>query len=206
MTQANLQLKKQRPLRSWLPGRNICNPLTNNLPCSTRICMSQWPYFTCFPTPITYQIPFSRVGRMEAKGCAKPAVWKEARRLFYWALRRKVAQLNHIKTIQEASPTISRSDAKDLLFSLLPATLDPKNNHAMTQALEKLNIESTLSELREAEIARQITAFIRSPNRKAALNGLLSAAQSLTDDERALFRSAVTSVDHSPSMFSLVSF
>lgn len=136
---------------------------------------------------------------MEAKGCAKPAVWKEARRFFYWALRRKVAQLNHIRAIQEASPAISRSDAKDLLFSLLPATLDPKNSHAMTEAIERLDLDPTLSELREAEIARQITAFISSPHRKAALNSLLSAAQSLTDDERTLFRSALASVDHSPS-------
>ena len=137
---------------------------------------------------------------MEAKGCAKAAVWKEARRFFYWALRRKITQLNHIKAIQEASPTISRSDAKDLLFSLLPVTINPKDNHAITEALERLDIESTLSGIREAEIARQVTSFLSSPNRKAVFNGLLSVAQSLTDDERSLLRSTLTSsVDHSPS-------
>jgi len=139
-----------------------------------------------------------RVGRMEAKGCAKPAVWREARRFFYWALRRKIAQLKHLKAIQEASPAVSRSDAKDLLFSLLPATLDPKDNLAFTEALESLDIEPTLSKVREAEITRQVASFMRSPNRKAAFNGILSAAQSLTDDERALLRTALTSsVDHS---------
>ena len=138
---------------------------------------------------------------MEAKGCAKPAVWKEARRFFYWALRRKIAQLNHIKAIQEVSPAISRSEAKDLLLSLLPATLNPKDNQAITEALERLDIESTLSEIREAEITRKVVSFLESPNRKAALNGLLSAAQSLTDDERALLRSALASSDHSPRRF-----
>lgn len=31
-----------------------------------------------------------RVGRMEAKGCAKRAVWRESRRFFYWRLRRRI--------------------------------------------------------------------------------------------------------------------
>jgi hypothetical protein len=79
-------------------------------------------------------------------------------------------QLNHINAIQEASPTTPRSEAKDLLFSLLPATLNPKDNHAVTEALERLNIESTLSEIQEAEITRRIASLMRSPDRKAALS------------------------------------
>lgn len=162
--------------------------------------MSQWLHLITFFASIAYQYFFSRAGRMEAKGCAKPAVWKDSRRFFYWALRRKIAQLKHIKAIQEASPAVSRSDAKDLLFSLLPATLDPKDNLAFTEALERLDVDPTLSEIREAEITRQVASFMRSQNRKAAFNGILSAAQSLTDDERALLRTALTSsVDHSTS-------
>lgn len=142
----------------------------------------------------------SRTGRMEAKGCAKPAVWKEARRFFYWALRSKVVKAQHTKAIQEASPSLDKDAAKDLLFSLLPPTINVKDNRAMTEALEALNLQATLKELREADIARQVASFLRSPNRKAALNGLLSAAQSLTNDERALLRSALSSsaVEHSP--------
>jgi len=131
--------------------------------------LHQWPHFISFFTSIAYQYFFSRKGCMEAKGCAKPAVWKEARCFFYWALRQKNSQLKHIKAIQESSPAVSSTDAKGLLFSLLPATLDSKDNLAFTEALERPDIEPTLSEIQEAEITCQVTSFLRSQNRKATL-------------------------------------
>lgn len=90
--------------------------------------------------------------------------------------------------------------AEELLFSLLPPTTDIKNDHSMTTALEAVSLEASLNELRSAEISRQVASFMQSPNRKAALTGLLSAAQSLTSDERALLRSALstTAAEHSP--------
>lgn len=143
---------------------------------------------------------------MEAKGCAKPAVWKEARRFFYWALRYKVVKASHTKALQEASPSLAKDAAQDLLFSLLPPTTNVKDNRAMTEALEALNLETTLNELREAEITRQVVSFMRSPNRKAALNGIVNAAQSLTNDERALLRSLLTpsTAEHSPGKLTTI--
>lgn len=139
---------------------------------------------------------------MEAKGCAKPAEWKEARRYFYWALRQKITKSTYLKAITDASPSLSRDDATKLLFSLLPPTLDIKDNRAVAEALEALDLESSLTDLRNGEITRQVSDFMCSPNRKAALAGLLHAAQSLTNEERALLQAALStsSVDHSPGM------
>ena len=139
---------------------------------------------------------------MEAKGCAKPAEWKEARRYFYWALRQKITKSTYLKAITDASPSLSRDDATKLLFSLLPPTLDIKDNRAVAEALEALDLESSLTDLRNGEITRQVSDFMRSPNRKAALAGLLHAAQSLTNEERTLLQAALSasSVDHSPGM------
>lgn len=128
---------------------------------------------------------------MEAKGCAIPTVWKEARRRFYWALRQKVIRSEYAKAIQDASPTITRDDAKNLVLSLLPATLNIKDHRAVAEALEAHDIEETVTELRDAEVSRQVSSFILSSSRKAALNGLISAAQALTEEERALIRTAL---------------
>lgn len=106
-------------------------------------------------------------------------------------LRQKVVKSTYVMAVVEASPTLSREDAKNLIYSLLPPTLNPKDDRAITQALEFLDIESTLSELRDAEITRQVTAFMRSNSRRAALTGLLNAARSLTDEKRALLRTAL---------------
>lgn len=162
--------------------------------------LHEWVHCVFILYDLNIDCTCSRTGRMEAKGCAKPAVWKDARRFFYWALRRKVILSSHIGAILDASPSLSKDAAKELLFTLLPSTTNIKDNRAMTEALEKLNLDTTVTELREAEITRQVVSFMRSPNRKAALNGLLSAAQSLTDDEKALLRStlASSSVEHSP--------
>lgn len=136
---------------------------------------------------------------MEAKGCAKPAIWKDARRAFYWALRSKLIRSTHIQQILAASPSTTRAEANDLLFTLIPPTTNLKDDRAVAEAFETLDLESTLTELQSDEITRQVTELIRSPNRKAALAGLASAAQSLTEEEKALFQSALLGVSSNPS-------
>ena len=41
---------------------------------------------------------------MEAKGCAKPAQWKTARRFYYWAVRARLARSAALQALSEASP------------------------------------------------------------------------------------------------------
>jgi acetyl-CoA carboxylase / biotin carboxylase 1 len=142
----------------------------------------------------------SRTGRMEAKGCAKPTVWKDARRFFYWALRSKLVRSGYIKQILAISPTTSRAEANNLLFSLIPPTTNLKDDRAVAEAFEALDLEPTLTELQSDEITRQVTELITSPNRKAALAGLVDAARSLTEEEKTILQAALlsSSPSHSP--------
>ncbi|KAF8329498.1 acetyl CoA carboxylase [Cantharellus anzutake] len=133
-----------------------------------------------------------RAGRMEAKGCAKPTVWTNARRYFYWALRAKLLRLNFINQIIGASPATTRDEADKILFTLLPPTLNTKDHRAVADALETIRIEPTLVELRSAAIAQQIRDLLTSDNRKATVTGLINVVDSLNDEEKILLQAVLS--------------
>ncbi|KAF9503548.1 hypothetical protein BS47DRAFT_1402300 [Hydnum rufescens UP504] len=115
-------------------------------------------------------------GHTEAKGYAKLTVWRDTWRFFYWALCSKLVRSGYIKQILAISPTTSQAEANNLLFSLIPPTTNLKDDQAVTEAFEVLNLELTLTELQSDEITRQVTELIRSPNQKVALAGLVDPA------------------------------
>ncbi|KAG8215027.1 acetyl-CoA carboxylase [Butyriboletus roseoflavus] len=88
-----------------------------------------------------------RTGRMEAKGCAKPAIWKEARRFFYWALRARVARSEALAQLADSNPEATPELLEKLLDSLV-STVDRSDNRALANALEELDLTSTLVRLR----------------------------------------------------------
>jgi acetyl-CoA carboxylase/biotin carboxylase 1 len=59
-----------------------------------------------------------RTGRLEAKGCAKPMVWPQARRHFYWAVRARVARSRALCSLAEADPNASYEYRSRLLDTL----------------------------------------------------------------------------------------
>ncbi|KAG8990813.1 acetyl-coenzyme-A carboxylase, partial [Tulasnella sp. 427] len=123
-----------------------------------------------------------RVGRMEAKGCAKPAQWKNARRYFYWALRARVARSTALAKIQAASPQLSAEERSDLVDSLIP-NVDHEDRRAIAEALETVDLTPTLSKLKAAQVARQMVDLVLS-DRKAALEGFARSLESLSEDEK----------------------
>ncbi|KAG8937599.1 acetyl-coenzyme-A carboxylase, partial [Tulasnella sp. 408] len=140
-----------------------------------------------------------RVGRMEAKGCAKPAEWKNARRYFYWALRARVARSTALAKIQEASPQLSSEERSDIVDSLIPG-VDPEDRRAVAEALEAADLAPTVSKLKAADVARQMVDLVLS-DRNAALEGFARSLESLSEDEKArlvkLIQSS-TGVERSP--------
>ncbi len=132
---------------------------------------------------------------MEAKGCAKPAVWKNARRYFYWALRAKLQRMKFISQIIAASPTNTRDQPNKLLLSLLPPTINAKDHRAVSEALETINLEPTLSELRSINVTRQVKDILASSDRKAVLAGIIHVVDSLTDEERISLQTSLSRVD-----------
>lgn len=119
---------------------------------------------------------------MEAKGCAKAAEWKDARRYFYWALRARIARSTALAKIAEASPSSTLDERAKLLDSLLPET-DSHDHHAVATALETVDLSSTLAELKAAAVTRQMVELILS-DRKAALEGFAKSIESLSDEEK----------------------
>ncbi|KIJ55614.1 hypothetical protein M422DRAFT_199902 [Sphaerobolus stellatus SS14] len=124
-----------------------------------------------------------RTGRMEAKGCAKPMQWKNARRYFYWALRARLARDTALNRLKEASPD-STSEYRTRLLNSLISEVDLTDNNAVAAALETLELEPTLEQLHRDTVARNMMA-VAQKDRKAAIEGVIRLADLLTDDEKA---------------------
>jgi acetyl-CoA carboxylase/biotin carboxylase 1 len=131
----------------------------------------------------------SRTGRMEAKGCAKPAVWKEARRFFYWALRARLARSEALAQLADSNPEATPELLEKLLDSLVSIT-DRSDNRALANALEALDLTSTLVRLRTEYLLQRFLESAQQ-DRKASIDGLVRLVDSLSYDERQVLQSAL---------------
>ncbi|KAF8757828.1 Acetyl-CoA carboxylase, central region [Rhizoctonia solani] len=135
-----------------------------------------------------------RTGRMAAKGCAQPVVWKDARRHFYWALRARLARNAALAVIAEASPESLPTHRTRLLESLVPSDIDHNDKRKLAEALEALDLTTALSSVRHAEITHKIVELSQN-HRKATLEGILRVIDTLTDEEKV----AITGALHTSS-------
>jgi len=62
---------------------------------------------------------YSHAGRMETKSCAKPAMWKDARRYFYWALCARITHSSLLEQIEDGNPKMKSEECAALLDSLI---------------------------------------------------------------------------------------
>ena len=124
----------------------------------------------------------SRVGRMEAKGCAKAAEWKEARRYFYWALRARVACSSTLAKIASVIPSSAIAERQKVLDSLL-GDVDRASHRAVAETLEGVDLTPTLAQLKAEEVSRQMLELVLS-DRKAALEGFARSIESLSAEEK----------------------
>lgn len=126
---------------------------------------------------------------MEAKGCAKPAVWKDARRYFYWALRARIARSSLLEQIEESNPETGSEERTALLDSLIPDS-GLSNNRALAEVLEQLDITLTLSKLKADHLFSHF-AEVADEDRKASLDGLVRIIDSLSDGEKTTLQRAI---------------
>jgi acetyl-CoA carboxylase/biotin carboxylase 1 len=131
----------------------------------------------------------SRTGRMEAKGCAKPVTWTNARRQFYWSLRARLARDHALSEMERANPNLSYESMVALLNNLIPGGAEPQ---ALAEQLEKLSLESTLTQLRSDYVAQQITS-LAAQDRKSVLSGVANLLGNLSEDEKAMMLLALHS-------------
>jgi len=118
---------------------------------------------------------------MEAKGCAKPAQWKVARRFFYWAVRARLARSAALRALAEASPESTFENCTRLLSSLtgIEQAVDYKEE---AEAIEQLDLTVTVAELKANNLADRLVELMKE-DRKAALDSLLRFAEGLSEDE-----------------------
>ena len=120
---------------------------------------------------------------MEAKGCAKPAVWKNARRHFYWAVRARVARSTAIARLEEAAPDSTYDHRSRLLNSV--ASVDSTTEYRqMAEAIEELDLSATLAQLHADYLLRQMVEFTKDDH-KAAMDSFIRLADTFSDEERA---------------------
>ena len=140
---------------------------------------------------------------MEAKGCAKPAVWKEARRFFYWARRARLARSEALVQLADSNPDATPELLEKLLDSLV-STVDRSDNRALANALEELDLTSTLVRLRTDNLLQRFLE-VAQHDRKASIEGLVRLVDSLSYDERQVLQSALQNT-RSPGSSNLLEF
>jgi len=134
---------------------------------------------------------------MEAKGCAKPTVWKNARRHFYWAVRSRVARSSKLGALADATPDASFAYRSQLLDSLAGIE-DPTDYRGTAEVLEKLDLSSTLSKLKADHLLRELI-YLTKEDRKATIDGLARLADNFSDEERAALVGVLQSAVRSPA-------
>jgi acetyl-CoA carboxylase / biotin carboxylase 1 len=129
---------------------------------------------------------------MEAKGCAKPAVWKEARRYFYWATRARLARSNALALLATAGPSQSHEYLERLLNDI--SGVSGKSDYkAAAEKLENLDLSSAIVQLKGEHIAQQLLG-----DRKSLIDGFVRLADYLSEDEKATVLAALKNTNASP--------
>lgn len=131
---------------------------------------------------------------MEAKGCAKACVWKDARRRFYWLLRARLAEARLLNQLEKANPESTPQYRAQLLTHLLPLT--GADTRETAEKLETLDISAAVSQFRSDYVLQTIRKASQ-VDRKSAIGGILRLVDELTDEEKA---GLITSIQNAARM------
>jgi len=119
---------------------------------------------------------------MEAKGCAKPMVWKDARRHFYWAVRARVLRSAALAQIANASPG-STIDYRIRLLNSLASLETTTEYREMAEKLENLDLSPTTIQLKADHLIRSLIELAKE-DKKTTLDGFIRMADHLSDEDR----------------------
>jgi acetyl-CoA carboxylase / biotin carboxylase 1 len=131
---------------------------------------------------------------MEAKGCAKPVVWKESRRYFYWATRARLARSNALAQLAAASPTQPR-EYREQLLSELSGVNEESDHRIATERLENLDLSSVIAQLKGENVVHQLLG-----DRKSLIDGFVRVVEYLSEDEKATVLTALRNTNASPGL------
>jgi acetyl-CoA carboxylase/biotin carboxylase 1 len=141
-----------------------------------------WPTYQ--QIALLYSDLHDRAGRMEAKGCAKTEDWPEARRHFYWRLRRRLNESHMINKLGKAQPNMSYAERTEVLSGLIDA--DSSSDQAVAQWIETHAdiVTQYAAELKSQYVADKIVEYAES-DREGTLAGFARIMESLSASDRA---------------------
>jgi acetyl-CoA carboxylase/biotin carboxylase 1 len=119
---------------------------------------------------------------MEAKGCAKPVQWRNARRHFHWAVRAQLAISAAVSKLTAASQ-MPFEEAKRRVLDQIPQ-ISHTDDRSVAEALEALDLSDLVAQLMSAHVTGQLMSLVQS-HRKAGLAGLVGVVSALTEEEKA---------------------
>lgn len=129
-----------------------------------------------------------RAGRMQAKETIRhPLQWKNARRFFYWRLRRRLNEESILKKLAATSirDPVSRAVRLQTLQAWTGIAKFDKDDRAVAMWYEenKKNVNSKVEAMRSDGVASDIASLLRS-NKEGGLKGIKQVLTMLPVEER----------------------
>jgi acetyl-CoA carboxylase/biotin carboxylase 1 len=129
-----------------------------------------------------------RAGRMKAKNVIKrPIVWREARRFFYWRVRRRINEEYILKRMASASksPIATRSRHRDTLaaWTGVPKFETADRDVAVWYEENRKTVHEKVEALKTEGVAFDVASLLRS-NTKGGLKGVQQMLSMLPAAER----------------------
>ncbi|GAV27655.1 acetyl-CoA carboxylase [Pichia membranifaciens] len=127
-----------------------------------------------------------RSGRMLAKGVIRKELeWSEARRFFFWRVRRRLNEEYLIKRIADQIPTSTRLEKSARLNSFYPASLDIQNDKDVALWIEENHktLDSQLKKLKGDSVKQTLAKLFKS-DIKNTRQGLAEIMSVLPADEK----------------------
>lgn len=128
-----------------------------------------------------------RTGRMLAKGVIRKELeWREARRFFYWRIRRRLNEEYLIRRLDKELPHASRLEKMARVSSWYPTSVNKDNDRSVATWFEEnfASLEEHLKNLKLERFAQDLAKSIRTDHDNA-ITGLAEVLKMLSDDDKA---------------------
>ncbi|ODV93626.1 hypothetical protein PACTADRAFT_51402 [Pachysolen tannophilus NRRL Y-2460] len=130
-----------------------------------------------------------RSGRMLAKGVIRKELeWVNARRFFFWRLRRRLNEEYLFKRIADEAPNLTRKQQSEKFKAWLPITLDTDNDRELSNWIEANHQElnTRIKELKKETVKQNLANLIKTDIKYTA-EGLATILELLPQKEREIF-------------------
>lgn len=116
-----------------------------------------------------------RANRMKAKGTIREALeWSQARKYFYWRLRRRLAEETVLKALAKADSSLKREEAVALLRTIIPAEAADESVAQDLEGRQAQVVQKHIEQVRRNKVAKDVASLAQS-DKAALLEGIKAA-------------------------------